>query len=49
MCIKVLDTIKDYTKRMDSTENDVMREMYAKNRFAVLPHIQSQIVAITAM
>ena len=47
--IKVLDTIKDYTKRMESTENDVMRETYADNRFAVLPHIQSQIVSITAM
>ena len=47
--IKVLDTIKDYTKRMGATENDVMLETYADNRLDVLPHIQNQVVSITAM
>ena len=47
--IKVLDTLKDYTKRMETSENGVMREMYAENRLDVLPHIQTQIVSITAM
>ena len=47
--IKVLDAIKDYTKRMGATENNVMHEMYADHRIDVLPHIQHQVVAITAM
>ena len=47
--IKVLDAIKDYTKRMSTTENDVMHTIYADNRLDVLPHIQNQVVSITAM
>ena len=47
--IKVLDTIKDYTKRMASTENDSMHMIYADNRLDVLPHIQNQVASITAM
>jgi len=47
--IKVLDAIKDYTKRMATTENDVMHTMYADNRLDVLPHIQNQVASITAM
>ena len=47
--IKVLDAIKDYTKRMAHTENDAMYTIYADNRLDVLPHIQSQVASITAM
>ena len=47
--IKVLDAIKDYTKRMSTTENDVMHAIYADNRLDVLPHIQNQVASITAM
>ena len=47
--IKVLDAIKDYTKRMASTENDVMHSIYVDNRLDVLPHIQSQVASIAAM
>ena len=47
--IKVLDTIKDYTKRMATTENDAMHTIYADNRLDVLPHIQNQVASITAM
>jgi len=47
--IKVLDTIKDYTKRMTTTENDAMHTIYADNRLDVLPHIQNQVASITAM
>jgi len=47
--IKVLDTLKDYTKRMETSESGVMREMYAENRIDVLPHIQNQVASIVAM
>jgi len=47
--IKVLDTIKDYTKRMAATENGAMHMIYADNRLDVLPHIQNQVASITAM
>ena len=47
--IKVLDAIKDYTKRMATTENDAMYTIYADNRLDVLPHIQNQVASITAM
>ena len=47
--IKVLDAIKDYTKRMTHTENDAMHMIYADNRLDVLPHIQNQVASITAM
>ena len=47
--IKVLDAIKDYTKRMANTENDAMHMIYAENRLDVLPHIQNQVASITAM
>ena len=47
--IKVLDIIKDYTKRMGATESDFMYEMYENNRIGVLPHLQTQLLSITAM
>ena len=47
--IKALGAIKDYTKRMATTENDAMYTIYADNRLDVLPHIQNQVASITAM
>ena len=47
--IKVLDAIKDSTKRMATTENDAMYTIYADNRLDMLPHIQNQVASITAM
>ena len=47
--IKELEAIMDYTQKIQSTQNDAMRQVYTDNRADELPHIQNLVVAITAM
>ena len=47
--IKELEAIIDYTQKMQSTENEDMKAIYADNRNDELPHLQNLTIAITAM
>jgi len=47
--IKELDAIRDYTEKIDATENEDMKKVYENNRMDELPHIQNLVVAITSM
>ena len=47
--IKELEAIRDYTHRLQGTENDDMKQVYTNNRADELPHIQNLVIAITQM
>lgn len=47
--IKELEAIKDYTMKLQATQNDEMKTLYTNNRADELPHIQNIVVALTEM
>jgi len=48
-CIKELKAIINYTRQIQSTQNDAMKSVYTNNRADELPHLQNLTIAITAM
>ena len=47
--IKELESIMGYTQRIQSTQNENMRQLFTDNRANLLPHIQNIVVALTEM
>ena len=47
--IKELEAIKEYTMKLQVSQNPAMQQVYTDNRMDELPHIQNLVVAITAM
>ena len=47
--IKELKAIINYTRQIQTTQDNAMRQLYTNNRADELPHIQNIVVAITAM